>query len=86
MITRSLIGAYRYCHTLAGGTPILALGPNLSLWARRLAAVTAAIGVISLAVLFRWKVSNPTLIAATASFCLNRMDRLAERTRLFNLK
>ena len=28
--------------------------------------LTAAIGIISLAVLFRWKVSNPLLIAATA--------------------
>jgi len=28
--------------------------------------LTAAIGVVSLAVLFRWKVSNPVLIAATA--------------------
>jgi chromate transporter len=29
--------------------------------------LTAAIGIISLAVLFRWKVSNPLLIAATAA-------------------
>jgi chromate transporter len=28
--------------------------------------VTIAIGVVSLAILFRWKVSNPALIAATA--------------------
>ena len=28
--------------------------------------LTAAIGIVSLAVLFRWKVSNPALIAATA--------------------
>src|SRR5215813_13727768 len=28
--------------------------------------LTALIGVVSLAVLFRWKVSNPLLIAATA--------------------
>jgi chromate transporter len=29
--------------------------------------LTALIGVLSLAVLFRWKVSNPLLIAATAA-------------------
>ncbi|MEK9284036.1 chromate efflux transporter [Bradyrhizobium sp. ISRA442] len=28
--------------------------------------LTAAIGIVSLAVLFRWKINNPTLIAATA--------------------
>lgn len=28
--------------------------------------LTALIGIVSLAVLFRWKVSNPLLIAATA--------------------
>jgi hypothetical protein len=28
--------------------------------------LTCAIGVVSLAILFRWKVSNPLLIAATA--------------------
>jgi chromate transporter len=28
--------------------------------------LTAAIGIVSLAVLFRWKISNPALIAATA--------------------
>jgi len=28
--------------------------------------LTALIGVVSLAVLFRWKVSNPALVAATA--------------------
>jgi chromate transporter len=28
-------------------------------------SLTALIGVVSLAVLFRWKVSNPALIAAT---------------------
>jgi len=28
--------------------------------------LTAGIGIVSLAVLFRWKVSNPQLIAATA--------------------
>jgi chromate transporter len=28
--------------------------------------LTAAIGIVSLAILFRWKVSNPLLIAATA--------------------
>jgi chromate transporter len=28
--------------------------------------LTAAIGLVSLGVLFRWKVSNPMLIAATA--------------------
>jgi chromate transporter len=33
-------------------------------------AVTAAIGLVSLAVLFRWKVSNPMLIAATAAIGL----------------
>jgi len=29
--------------------------------------LTALIGIVSLAVLFRWKVSNPLLIAATAA-------------------
>jgi chromate transporter len=29
--------------------------------------LTAAIGIVSLAVLFRWKVSNPLLIAVTAA-------------------
>jgi chromate transporter len=32
--------------------------------------LTAAIGIVSLAVLFRWKVSNPALIAATAGIGL----------------
>jgi len=29
-------------------------------------SLTALVGIVSLAVLFRWKVSNPMLIAATA--------------------
>ena len=32
--------------------------------------LTAAIGIVSLAILFRWKVSNPALIAATAAIGL----------------
>ena len=32
--------------------------------------LTALIGVVSLAILFRWKVSNPALIAATAAIGL----------------
>ena len=52
---------------LSGRTSIALLGACLLLGKIAIGDwLTALIGAVSLAVLFRWKVSNPLLIAATA--------------------